>query len=236
MNAATLTSELMAVLFAEGAELAGIGDMTAVNCGYRTGVSVAVALPAHVIADLMTAPTREYYDLYHTLNARLNRIVTSGESFLRENGFAAYAQTTDRVNTNAERISPLPHKTVATRAGIGWIGRNCLLVTPQYGPAIRLSSLLTDAPLECSKPVTASRCGGCGDCVATCPAGALRGATWSPGLPRADILDFRKCYDKQLEIMKKNVGIETDLCGKCFAVCRYARRYMERGASSPGDV
>lgn len=227
MNEDKLAKDLKALLLEKGAALAGIGDLAGVeNRGYARGVSVAVVLPRNIITDLQTAPTREYYDAYNSLNAKLNGIVMAGEKFLKDRGYEAYAQTTDRVSVSEDKRSPLPHKTVATRAGIGWIGKNCLLVTPQYGPAIRLSSLLANAPLACDSPITASRCGKCAICVEICPAQALRGASWQAGLRRDKLLDFKKCYDKQLEIMKKNTGIETDLCGKCFAHCAYARKYL----------
>lgn len=161
-----LTEELKNLLHSCGADLVGNGDMSEVeNCDYKTGISVAVALPKDIIVDLQTAPTKEYYDLYYTLNAKLNEIVSAGEEFLRERGFAAYAQTTDRVEVNQNNVSRLPHKTVATRSGLGWIGKNCLLITPQYGSAIRISSLLTNAPLEYDEPINESKCGMCNQCV-----------------------------------------------------------------------
>ena len=225
----TLTQELKSLLRSKGADLVGAGDMEGVKgCTYKTGVAVAAALPRKIVLDLQNAPTREYYEAYHSLNQKLNGIVLAGEDFLKRKGFAAFAQTTDRVRTNAHRMTEIPHKTVATRAGLGWIGKNCLLVTPQYGPAVRLSSLLTDAPLECGEAVTHSRCGACRRCVEQCPAGALAGALWEPGLPREAIVDIEACRKKQIEIMKEHTGIETDLCGKCFAVCIYTQNYLKK--------
>lgn len=223
----SFTEELKGILYAQGADLVGIGEMSRVeNCDFKTGVSVAVALPPNVIVDLQDAPTREYYDLYHSLNDQLNAIVLAGEAFLKKEGFDAYAQTTDRVRVNPNRVSPIPHKTVATRAGLGWIGKNCLLVTPQYGSAVRLSSLLTNAPLQCGERIDRSRCGSCGLCVQKCPAQALRGTMWNPEVSREEIVDIQKCRKKQVEIMLEKTGIETDLCGKCFAVCRYTMQYL----------
>jgi len=222
-----LTEELKRILYDQGADLVGIGDMCKVkNRNFRTGVSVAVALPQNVIVDLQDAPTKEYYDLYHYLNNKLNEIVMAGEKFLQEKGFKAYAQTTVRIKINQDKTTQVPHKTVATRAGIGWIGKNCLLVTPQYGPAVRISSLLTDAPLDRDKPIDRSRCGECGVCVKKCPAQALKGALWKTDIPREEIIDVNRCYKKQVEIMAEKTGIETDLCGKCFAVCTYTRKYL----------
>ena len=220
-----LTEDLKIYLSELGADLVGVGDMRGVEgCGYPMGIAVAKALPSHVIRDLQIAPTLEYYDLYYTLNEQLNEIVLAGEEFLKDRGFAAYAQTTGRVSVNEKNISRLPHKTVATRAGLGWIGKNCLLVTPQYGSGIRISSLLTDAPLRTAEAVTQSRCGDCSLCVTNCPAQALRGTLWRAGMLREEIVDADKCYRKQLEIMKEQTGIETDLCGKCFAVCAYTKK------------
>lgn len=219
-----LTEALKQVLYEQGADLAGAGDMTGIgNCRYPVGVAVAVALPKKVVRDLKDGPTVEYYHLYDELNQKLNQIVLAGEAFLKERGFQAYAQTTDRVKVNDDYVSPVPHKTVAARAGLGWIGKNCLLVTPEYGPAVRISSLFTDALLETEEPYTKSRCGKCTACVQNCPAGALRGTLWEAGMTRNEIVDVKSCYEKQLEIMYAQTGIRTDLCGKCFAVCRYTR-------------
>lgn len=116
-----LTERLVSLLRDRGAALVGVGDMTGVpGCAYPLGVSVAVALPEHVVTDLRTAPTKEYYALYGTLNEKLNQIVLAGEAFLREQGYRAWAQTTDRVHYGEDKRSPLPHKTVAP--GRDWAG------------------------------------------------------------------------------------------------------------------
>ena len=125
-----------------------------------------------------------------------------------------------------EWVSSLPHKTVATRAGLGWIGKNCLLITEQYGPAIRLSSIVTDAPLKCGEPTEESRCGQCDACVRLCPAGALSGKLWKAGMEREQFFQREICKKTQIERMKANTGIETDLCGLCFAVCPYTEKYL----------
>ena len=139
------------------------------------GVSVAVVLPAHIVRQLQQAPDKEYYYLYRELNARLDRIVTAGARYLTEQGFAAQPQTTDAVRFLDKYQTELPRKTVAVQAGLGWIGKNCLLVTPEFGSAVRLSSLLTNAPLQTGQPSKESRCGACRLCVESCPGKALRG-------------------------------------------------------------
>ena len=79
-----LRDELFQVLAAKGAKLMGVGDLSGIVDGeLTTGVSVAVPLPTHVVQDLQTAPTEEYYHLYHSLNAQLNKIVEAGAALLR---------------------------------------------------------------------------------------------------------------------------------------------------------
>ena len=222
------TVELEQVLRREGAELVGCCRLPAeLQMPWSYGVSVAVVLPAHIVRQLQQAPNKEYYYLYRELNARLDRIVTAGARYLTEQGFAAQPQTTDAVRFLDKYQTELPHKTVAVQAGLGWIGKNCLLVTPQYGSAVRISSLLTNAPLSEEEPILKSRCGGCRACVEKCPAQALKGTLWEAGMPRKEIVDAEACYQKQLEIMYERTGIRTDLCGKCFAVCTYTQEYLQ---------
>ena len=125
-----------------------------------------------------------------------------------------------------ENATLLPHKTVAIRAGLGWIGRNALLVTREYGPALRLSSLLTDAELSAAKPVAASSCGDCAECVRHCPAGALKGEKWTSGLSRDRLVDVGACSDAAKRLCRERFGIEARICGKCIEVCPFTRRYL----------
>lgn len=222
-----LKSELFQRLAEKGAKLIGVADLTGVVEGnMRTGVSVAVPVPKQIVRDLQTAPTKEYYDAYYSINAQLDMIVMTGAEFLQENGYQAVANTTTVVKTNEDWCTPLPHKTVATRAGLGWIGKNCLLVTRQYGGAIRISSLLTDAPLPSDTPVTKSCCGSCEVCVKSCPAGALTGVLWNPETRREELFHKEDCKKMQCQRMKEATGIDKDLCGLCFAVCPYTQKYL----------
>ncbi len=222
-----LKKELFSLLEEKGAKLMGVADLTGIVDGeMKRGVSVAIPVPKNIVRDLQTAPTKEYYDVYYSLNAQLDSIVTSGAEFLLKQGYHALANTTKAVKTDENWNTPLPHKTVATRAGLGWIGKNCLLVTREYGSAVRLSSLLTDAPLPCDTPKTESHCGGCTVCVKHCPAKALTGVLWTPETRREELFHKEDCKKMQIQRMKQATGIETDLCGLCFAVCPYTQKYL----------
>lgn len=233
MKDMVLWTELKDLLRKKGAALSGCADLGTVETPaaggghFPVGVAVALPVPAEIVRQIENGPTMGYYEAYHAMNRQLDEIVLAGEAFLKSRGFRAWAQTTDRAVQDADWRTPLPHKTVAARAGLGWIGKSCILVTEEYGSAVRLSSLLTDAPLPCAEPVTASRCGACRLCVENCPAHALEGVLWEAGMAREELFDKDVCYQKQVELMRQRTGIEADLCGKCFVVCPYTRRYVE---------
>ncbi len=69
----------------------------------------------------------------------------------------------------------ISHKAVARMAGLGWQGKSLLLINPEYGPRVRLVTILTDMPLTPDGPVK-NRCGACLECVQACPASAIKNA------------------------------------------------------------
>ncbi|MDO5110693.1 MAG: epoxyqueuosine reductase [Clostridia bacterium] len=224
-----VTEELTVVLQDAGAVLVGIADMSMIEgCGYSRGVAVAVPVPASIVESLKTAPTLAYYHTYDKLNRKLDEIVTAGEIFLTNHGYRAMARTKAVAAIDANDCTTLPHKTVATLAGLGWIGKSNLLVTPRYGSAVRISALLTDAPLETNAPILESQCGACALCVHACPAQALKDTIWHAGMERESIVDVKRCKASMLQITEREFGIRTDICGKCFAVCAYTQKYLNR--------
>ncbi|MEF9916385.1 MAG: 4Fe-4S double cluster binding domain-containing protein [Lachnospiraceae bacterium] len=226
-----ISEQLRSVLYEAGAKLVGFADLKdSVEGNLIYGAAVVVPIPIPIIQAIQDGPTKEYLDTYHELNAKLDAIVTSGAKFLEQEGYEALAQTTSVVVWEEGFRTKLPHKTVATRAGLGWIGKSCLLVTPEYGSAVRISSLLTNAPLSCAQPIETSRCNTCHACVDICPANALTGVLWNPQIDRSKLLLEKSCKQKQLEIMRERTGIEADLCGQCFVVCPYTRKYVKSSA------
>lgn len=224
-----LKRDLYSLLTEKGAALMGVADLSGVLDGeMKTGVSVAVPIPQDIVLDLQTFPTKAYYDAYHSLNAKLDDIVLCGTAYLRKHGYCAFANTTKAVKQDINWCTPLPHKIVATRAELGWIGKNCLLVTKKYGSAVRLSSFITNAPLSPDSPIDESQCGDCRVCVEHCPADALTGKLWDVKMKREELFHKEACKKMQIERMKQATGIETDLCGLCFAVCAYTQRYLKR--------
>lgn len=223
----SLTSELKQFLIDRGVNMVGFADLTPFAKDDMTyGISVAVAVPPQTIQGIQNAPTMEYYNAYHDINHLLDEIVTAGAEFLKSKGYRAFAQTTDTVVESDDYRTGMPHKTVAARAGLGWIGKCALLVTEEYGSAVRLSSLVTDAPLECGIPVTASRCGSCTACTEACPGKAVSGRLWSADTDRDEFFNPYSCRKAARELAALHIQKEITLCGKCIQVCPYTQRYL----------
>ena len=133
--------------------------------------------------------------------------------FLKENGYKA--STTYK--TMDYLAGGVTHKMVGTMAGIGWIGRCALLTTKKFGPALRLSAVLTNAPLKCGKPITKSKCPPkCNACADICPTKAIKEGLWAQGVHRDTFFDVNAC--------KKGRSKRKPMCGLCISICPYTKK------------
>lgn len=227
-----LSTELKYHLLKNGATELGYADITnfTPKDGLNIGVVFYITYPKDIIRNMKNAPTREYVDELVSLNTRLDTLGMICEEFLIDKGYHAYAQTKKRLGTDFGKFNSfeLPHKTIATKAGLGWIGKSALFTTKEYGSALRLSSVLTDAPLNIGKPVLKSRCGKCTECMDACPGGAISGKEWNYTLKRNDLYDDKKCEKYALKISKENLGKPDTVCGKCIYACPHTQRYIKK--------
>ncbi len=195
------------------------------------GISIVKSLNPNIIRNIVDGPTLEYYEEYKRVNEILNRIAKSTAEYINDLGFEAYAQpaTVSVVDKN-NRTAFLPHKTVATLSGLGWIGKSALLVTEEYGSALRLTTVFTNLILEVGKPKTYSECRNCKVCVESCPGQAITGNNWEPSVERSYIYDADKCKAEALR-RSSRVGINNTICGICINVCPYTQKYLKGNGS-----
>ncbi len=235
MNA--LSVDLYDFLLEKGASLCGFADLTGIVQGeLQHGVSVAVRLPVPVLRSIAGGPSRIYFDAYHKINDQLDSLVTAGSEYLQSRGYRAHAKTRANVKEHPGYRTDLPHKTVATRAGLGWIGKSALLVTREFGPAIRISSLLTDAPLSMGEPIDKSKCGNCTACVDHCPGKAISGKLWDVTMDREAFFDAAACRKAARALSLDLLNEEISLCGKCIEVCPYTKGYIRRFMEDEGET
>ena len=228
-----LSADIREHLLSQGAALVGFADVsmlpTPENCGLPYGVAVAVKYDKDIIRGIADFPTSEYHDMYQALNKKLDALVTDCAELLKSRGYNAVARTLDFVGEfETDHASLHPHKTIARLAGLGWIGKSALFVTEQYGSMIRLSTVMTDAPLDVGTPIDTPKCGECKICTNACPAGAVQGNNWFHGCERDYIFDAVKCRKTARELSDKYISEAAGtICGKCIYVCPFTQRYLK---------
>lgn len=227
-----LDKALIECAIAAGASKIGIADITSLPSdarhGLPVGVSIAVALTPSIVEGITDGPTLEYSGEYEQVNALLDAIAAECADLLKEQGYNAIPMLAVDLNLDRQTLStPLPHKTTATLASMGWIGKCALLVTDEFGSAVRLTTLLTDAPLLVSEPTTESRCGDCNVCTSICPGLAPNGTEWKPGVSREDVYDVFACF-KAARGLSQEQGIPHILCGKCIVNCPWTIKYLDK--------
>ncbi|QYR24356.1 tRNA epoxyqueuosine(34) reductase QueG [Paenibacillus sp. sptzw28] len=144
-------------------------------------------------------------DYHKVLRERLGRL----EDWLRER--VPDFRSESMVDTGA-----LSDRAVAERAGIGWIGKNCAIITPEWGSWVYLGEMITNLPLPPDSPVTES-CGECTACIDACPTDALVG----PGQLNAQRCISFVTQTKGIvsdELMRK-IGNRLYGCDTCQVVC-----------------
>ncbi|MBW2554920.1 MAG: epoxyqueuosine reductase, partial [Deltaproteobacteria bacterium] len=140
---------------------------------FDSGISLAVRLSDAVLEEIEDRPTQLYFHHYRQANFFLDRVAFSLVHFIQGMGCGALPIPASQIVDWEHQKGHLSHKKVAQEAGLGWTGRNNLLVNPTYGARIRLVTVLTDLPLKHDHPIEGG-CLKCEKCLAVCPAGAIK--------------------------------------------------------------
>lgn len=147
----------------------------------------------------------------------LDRIANELKKYITSRGYSAKVILADkRVSANSPLYwhGEISHKAVAKTAGIGWIGRSSLLVTPSMGPRVNLATVLTDMPLPTGRP-TRNMCGHCRACIAACPLDALRYSAFK---------DHPKDIENAVDVKRCGAFVNKtwrnlELCYECMLAC-----------------
>ncbi len=199
---------------------------------YRYGISIGKRLDDRNIDNIIEGPTIEYYNYYNQVNKELAELTRRIKSDLIESGVESMVieptvtheeeKYKDYLKTLTVDIS---HKLVATRAGLGWIGKTDLFISEKLGPRLRLVSiLLKQYTGTVAVPVDESRCGGCAICVEKCPAKAASGKLWNISTHRDEFFDAQKCRKKCSELARQRLNVDERICGLCVAICPLGKK------------
>ncbi len=169
--------------------------------GYSCVVLYGKALSKEYIRDMKDDQVPKHKEV-NNVERKMDALAVKVSEQLEAEGYKSTAKLTSGV---------LPHKTVALRAGLGFIGKNNLLVTDQYGCALMMGKVLTTAPFTAkSQEPKEPQCGDCHICANVCPTHALHGRNWDVKTTRDEIINRKLCV----------------LCLKCMVNCPYTVKYI----------
>jgi ferredoxin len=223
--AGQLDADLRALGLKVAADLLGVADMTRafatmaamnrrpVRMAWPRAVSIGAVMDDRFVDGIpkVTADYGKHFSGQAGPTAR--KVAGAIVAWLKKEGF--------RSATSAE----LPGggtKVAARYAGLAWIGKSCLAVSPQAGPRVAWEVVFTDAPLTpTAKGPMERQCGDCRRCVDVCPVKAYTGIPFDEKDPPQKRYDTGKCsrYRGKLGNM---FGVGA--CGLCLEICPYGRK------------
>lgn len=204
-----------------------VGTSNVVNClpdalkRYQYAITFGIRLSDAIIDEIDDKPTFTYFNHYRSVNALIDQISLRIVLAINQKGYNAYsiAASQSIPSSPVPYSGVFPHKTGAVLAGLGWIGKNGLFIHKDFGPRVRLGTVLTDLELPSNNTILKSECMNCNRCVNSCPALALTGNEWTVGTERSHLVDAKACSEYMNQKFK-HIG-RGSVCGICIKVCPY---------------
>lgn len=193
---------------------------------FPRALSIGIVLPNSIVNLL---EDRESYEnvlqykthAYDIINNRLDIFASIVTSVIQKQGHRVMPiPSSERIDS--ERVcASISHKITARLAGFGWIGKNCLLITPEHGPRVRWTTVLTNAPFIENQTIMENKCGHCNQCAKICPAQAIKGRTFMEYEPRSERLDVEKCEKYFAKLTNED---KLSICGMCLYTCPHGKK------------
>ena len=225
-----------------GADFYGVADLTPAyaeilrqggeeTASYPRAISFGIALFDSIVDRLprrhedRSITINYLHHCYDVINLRLD-IISSRLASVIQNEHYRVLPLTSKEHFDTTRIcAQFSHKLAAHLAGLGWIGKSCLLVTPEVGPRARWNTVLTDAPLTPESGPMEERCGTCTECVDICPQGAFTGRAFHQDESRESRYDAAKCEQYFKDAYEKSGRVA---CGLCIYSCPWGKPERRR--------
>jgi len=235
----TLQEALRKIAEDHGIDLFGVADLTTAkefvcNQGgehlknFPRAISIGIRLLDGIVDELHRHEDRAviftYRSHYNIVNAQLDQAALSLSKRIQREGYKALQIPASQQIIPEKLLGAISHKLVAHLAGLGWIGKSCLIITPEYGPRVRYATVMTDAPLETGSPIP-NRCGECRRCVDVCPVKAFTGVAFDPSEPRENRFKAVLCKEYT---DKRREKLGEGLCGLCVYIGPYGAQKKKR--------
>ena len=202
-----------------GIDLFGVADISKIKNDFvlsdklikkiDKAIVLGVRLSGGILEEIADHPTKLYFHHYRTLNAFLDQAALRLTNVIQDKGFLALSIPASQILDWQNQKAHLSHKKLGYFAGLGWIGRNNLLVNAVFGSRLRLVTVLTEMPLKIDRPVR-QNCGSCLLCIKVCPAGAIK--------ENKTDFDHLRCFEKLKEFQKLRLA-DQYICGICVKAC-----------------
>jgi len=214
-----MVNELISELNTRGATIVKAVDISMLSANENRGYSVAILIGIILSPSYIFRLSKENIIDHSEFGEKehlTHELAEWTADFIIAKGYKAFALSDRNLIhgffDKTTKTCSLPHKKIAILAGLGWIGKNNLLVTQEYGSALCMCTVLTNTPLSTeNRPIIMPKCGECTVCKDICPAGVIHGTTWEIGMNRDLIVDVYHCEG----------------CLKCLANCTWTQNYME---------
>ena len=193
---------------------------------FSRAISIGVVLSHPIVDKISVDPPFPAIGLYRhfcydVVNQKIDSMLLRIAGVVSAQGYDALPIPASGVTDPSRLFGSFSHKAAAHLSGLGWLGKNCLLINESAGPRARWGTVLTNAPLSPTGKPAGNKCGTCDVCVTSCPAGAFTGVEFNMEEKREVRYDAFKC-DRYLSEREISTGYR--VCGVCLAVCPFGKR------------
>ncbi len=227
-----LYQKIEAAARASGSGLVGFADLSPLK-GMLAGdsttfelpcaVTFAVEIPKEAARASLNKPSEEMRSAYKMCNKKLKEAGEKIVQLLAAEGYKArFIDPAQRVNPE-KLLGPISQKAIASLSGMGWIGKNGLLITEEYGARQRMGAVLTDMPVTHKAKLIDNQCGDCTACVDRCAMKVLKGPGFKHHPESRDlVIDWAKCGVYEAKLIGDGSKPEM-ACGRCISVCPFSK-------------
>jgi len=173
-------------------------------------VCLGLRISQAALNEIEQVPTRMYFHHYRMVNTFLDQVALRVGNYIQKKGYLSLPIPASQIIDWEKLSAHASHRRLGVLAGLGWIGRNNLLVNRELGSQFRLVTILTDMPLV-PDASTKEDCGSCRLCVKICPAQAIK--------DNPEHFEHQKCFEKLKEFQKQR-QVDSYVCGICVNVCK----------------